>query len=49
MSSWRGHEHERCVAELKTMRALPTWNKVHEAVDGFAASLKGKSFVTIGA
>jgi glutathione S-transferase len=34
---------------MKTMRALPSWNKVNEVVDGFAASLKGKSFVTIGA
>lgn len=34
---------------LKTMRALPSWSKVNEAVDGFAASLKGKSFVTIEA
>jgi glutathione S-transferase len=34
---------------MNTMRALPSWSKVNEAVDGFAASLKGKSFVTIGA
>jgi glutathione S-transferase len=32
---------------LGTMRALPSWNKVHEVVNGFAASLKGKEFVTI--
>ena len=32
---------------LKTMRALPSWKKVNEATDGFAASLKGKPFVTI--
>ena len=34
---------------MKTMKALPSWNKINEVVDGFAASLKGKSFVTIGA
>jgi glutathione S-transferase len=32
---------------MTTMRALPSWNKVNEAGDGFAASLKGKTFVTI--
>jgi glutathione S-transferase len=32
---------------MNTMRALPHWKKVNEAFDGFAASLKGKSFVTI--
>jgi glutathione S-transferase len=34
---------------MKTMRALPSWSTVNEAIDGFAASLKGKPFVTIGA
>jgi hypothetical protein len=32
---------------MASMRALPGWKKVNEATDGFAASLKGKSFVTI--
>ena len=32
---------------MKTMRALPSWNKVNEVADGFAASLKDKTFVTI--
>ena len=32
---------------MSTMKALPTWGKVNEAADGFAASLKGKQFVTI--
>jgi glutathione S-transferase len=32
---------------MATMRALPSWKKVNEASDGFAASLKGKPFVTI--
>lgn len=32
---------------LSTMRALPSWRGVHEAHDGFAASLKGKPFVTV--
>jgi len=31
------------------MRALPSWKKVHETIDGFAASLKSQKFVTIGA
>lgn len=34
---------------MKTMRALPSWNKVNEVLNGFAASLKGKSFVTLDA
>ncbi len=34
---------------MNTMRALPSWKKVNEATDGFAASLKGKSFVSISA
>jgi glutathione S-transferase len=34
---------------LQTMRALPNWKKVNEAVDGWAASMKGKPFVTISA
>ena len=29
------------------MKALKSWSKVHETFDGFAASLKDKSFVTI--
>jgi glutathione S-transferase len=32
---------------MNTMRALPSWRKVNEAADGFAASMKGKTFVTI--
>jgi glutathione S-transferase len=34
---------------MSTMRALPSWKKVHETIDGFAASLKDKKFVTISA
>ncbi|MBX3188931.1 MAG: glutathione S-transferase family protein [Labilithrix sp.] len=34
---------------MKTMRALPSWKTVNEATDGFAASLKGKPFVSITA
>jgi glutathione S-transferase len=33
---WMGH-----------MKALESWPKVHEAIDGFAASLKDKAFVRI--
>ena len=32
---------------MKTMRALPSWKKVNEATDGFAASLRDKKFVHI--
>ena len=32
---------------LDRMKALPSWKPVHDVFDGFAASLKGKSFVTI--
>jgi glutathione S-transferase len=32
---------------MKNMKALKTWPKVHETVDGFAASLKDKPFVAI--
>ena len=31
---------------LDRMRALPSWNKVHEPFYGFVGSLKGKSFVS---
>lgn len=34
---------------MGTMRALASWKKVHETIDGFAASLKGQKFITIGA
>jgi glutathione S-transferase len=34
---------------LKSMRGLSSWGNVNGVVEGFAASLKGKSFVTIGA
>jgi glutathione S-transferase len=32
---------------LRSMRALRSWAKVNEVADGFAASLKGQSFVAI--
>jgi glutathione S-transferase len=34
---------------MATMRALPSWKKVNEVLEGFAASLRGKPFVTISA
>ncbi len=34
---------------MTTMKALPSWRKVNEVIDGFAGSLKGKSFVTLEA
>ncbi len=32
---------------LRRMKSLKSWAKVHEVADGFAASVKDKSFVTI--
>lgn len=32
---------------LATMKALNNWPKVHQAMDGFAASMKGQAFVTV--
>ena len=32
---------------VNNMKALKTWPKVHEAIDGFAASMKDKQFVAI--
>jgi len=32
---------------LRRMKGLKSWAKVHEAVDGFAATLKGQSFVSL--
>jgi glutathione S-transferase len=32
---------------MASMRALPGWKTVNEVFDGFAASLKGKPFITI--
>lgn len=34
---------------MKSMRALPSWNTVNETLNGFAGSLKGKQFITLGA
>jgi glutathione S-transferase len=34
---------------MNTMRALPSWKKVNEAADGFAAANKGKDFVRANA
>jgi glutathione S-transferase len=32
---------------LRNMKALKSWPKVHETIDGFAASVKDKSFVAL--
>jgi glutathione S-transferase len=32
---------------IRNMKALGSWGKVHEAINGFAASLRDKSFATI--
>jgi glutathione S-transferase len=32
---------------LQRMKSLPSWGKVHEAIDGFAASIKDQPFVAI--
>jgi len=34
-------------AWLDRMKALPSWNKVHEAIYGFGGTLKGQEFVTL--
>jgi glutathione S-transferase len=34
-------------AWLSRMKALPGWKKAHEAIDGYAATLKGQPFVTL--
>ncbi len=33
---------------LDSMRARPSWGVVFDGFDGFAGSLKGKSFISIG-
>lgn len=35
------------IPERNRMKGLKSWPKVHEAVDGFAASIKGQSFVAL--
>ena len=40
-------EYPNVCAWLGRMKALPSWGKVHEAIDGYAGSLKGQSFVTV--
>lgn len=32
---------------LNNMRSLPSWEEIHKVVDGFAASLRERSFTTI--
>jgi glutathione S-transferase len=32
---------------IRNMKALKNWGATHEAINGFAASLKGKSFATV--
>ena len=32
---------------LNTMKAIPSWNSVNEIHNGFAASMKGKSFMRL--
>jgi glutathione S-transferase len=34
-------------AWLARMKALPSWNKAHEAIYGYGSSLKGQEFVTL--
>jgi glutathione S-transferase len=34
-------------AWLSRMKALPSWNRTHEAITGYAGSLKGQQFVTV--
>ncbi len=32
---------------IQTMKALPSWGKVHEAFDGWACSMQEQSFTTV--
>jgi len=41
------HDYPNVCRWLGNMRALPHWSKVHEISDGFADSLRDKSFVSI--
>lgn len=40
-------DYPNICAWLGRMKALPSWNKVHEAINGYAGSLKGQQFVTV--
>lgn len=43
----RFSDYPNVCAWLGRMKALPSWKKVHEAIDGYASSLKGAQFVTL--
>jgi len=40
-------DYPNVCAWLGRMKALPSWNKVHEAITGYAASLKDQPMVTL--
>jgi glutathione S-transferase len=40
-------EYPNVCAWLARMKALPSWSKAHEAINGYAATLKGGEFVTL--
>jgi glutathione S-transferase len=40
-------DYPNVCAWLSRMKALPSWKKAHEAIDGYAASLKGKQFTVV--
>ena len=45
-ADWSGYPN--IARWLDTMKARPSWAGVHEVINGFAASLEGKGFTTIG-
>jgi len=45
-ADWSGYPN--VAGWLDTMKARPAWASVHEVFNGFAGSLEGQSFTTIG-
>ena len=45
-ADWSGYPN--IARWLDTMKSRPSWAGIHEVIDGFAASLEGKEFSTIG-
>jgi glutathione S-transferase len=40
-------EYPNVCAWLARMKALPSWKKIHEAISGYATSLKDQPMVTL--
>ncbi len=45
-ASWGGYPN--IARWIDTMKSRPSWAEIHGVIDGFAASLAGKEFTTIG-